>query len=93
MPSGLLRLERIVETYHRGSAPCMFNGSGVEVGKAQRCQSLAEDVVNFLGCGASDGAARYLLRIARSAFLCREGDVEKSHCQEATEMAADGLGT
>lgn len=35
------------------------NGFGIE---AQRREPLAEDVVNFLGCAASDGAAGSLLR-------------------------------
>lgn len=35
------------------------NGFGVE---AQRREPLAEDVVNFLGCAASNGAAGSLLR-------------------------------
>lgn len=38
---------------------CVDNGFSVE---AQRREPLAEDVFNFLGCAASDGAAGALLR-------------------------------
>lgn len=40
----------------------LLNGFGVKAGKTQRSEPVAEDVVNFLGCGASDCAAAPLLR-------------------------------
>ncbi|KAK2883182.1 hypothetical protein Q8A73_022115 [Channa argus] len=91
MPSWLLGLRRIDKPTTE-EVLGLFNGFGVKGSKAQRCQSLAEDVVNFLGCGVSDSAAGPLLRIAWSTLLLREGDGERSHRQETAERAADGLG-
>lgn len=49
--------------HNEGSALAVFfNGFSVKVGKTQRCQSLAENVVKFLGCAAPDSAAASLLR-------------------------------
>lgn len=66
-PSWIVRLYHLVAfcirlSLQRGSAARWFDGFGVKVGEAQGCRSLAEDVLNFLGCDASDGAAGPLLR-------------------------------